>query len=429
MAGVRNKGPKTQRQTGKLGRRLPNKDGVAVLVMNGVAVVGGVQLNTVYKLISPNELAALKIDAAYDTTNKLLVNKHITDFFLYNNSGELYIMLTPQKVSTTEITPSVMCLKTNAYVKKALDDVRINFNAVPKLLGIAYNPSATYTPTIQDGVDADLVDAKVNLSDLLKDFTDNYAFINAVLEARSFNGTYADLVPVDEIGEITDPRIRILLAADPVWSAKDALYDGYSAIGAELGMMSLAAISENYGNPIDKFNLRRATTGATVFKTPGLSGGNALTTDNDVLDALEDKGYIFCEQLENVDGIYFNDTRTCVAVDNDYAYTENNRVIDKILLSVRKALIPLTTNARLQVDSNTGEMTLQQKTLLESAAEESLRPMQKDGDLSPGEDAIQCLIPEGIDILGGDELFVDVDCVPLAIGRKVTIRAGLNNPF
>lgn len=422
---VFNKGPKTQRTNGNLGRRLPNKDGVALLVTNGVSVVGGVQLSTVYRLLSPNDLVVLKIDAAYDTANKVLVYRHVTDAFLYNDSLELYLFVTPQKVSTTEITPDVMCDKANDYVKKAINDCKSTFKTAVKLLGVAYNPSATYSATVAAGIDNTGPLAKAKLAELLDVFADSYSFKSALLEARSYNNTNSDLVNVEAMSSnLSASRISFVLSADKAVSAADALFSGYANIGAALGMLSLSAISENMGNPIDKFNLTDAASGRMV--TPGLSGNRALPTDVTVLNDILAKGYIFATPITGIDGIYFTDTRTCVPVSDDYAYIENNRVIDKMLLLARTALLPLTTNARLQVDSSTGQLTLSQKSLLEGAVEKALGDMVKDGDLSGDPQAV---IPSGINVLAGDDLTVNITAVPVAIGRSITITAGFNNPF
>lgn len=422
---VRNKGPKTQRTSGKLGRRLPNADGVSMLVMNGVAVSGGAALATVYKLIKPKDATDLGLDAAYDTANKVLVYHHISRTFLRNPNIELYIFLCPQKVSTTHITPAVICDIAQAYVKKALDDAKSIYLAKIKFLAVAFNPHNSYVATITAGMDVTGATAKANLKVLLASYEDNYSFINAVLEARSYSGVLADLVNVEAISaNLIAPRIRFVIAADPAISAADSLYSGYAAIGDELGMMSKGAISENYGQPIAKFNLTDATQSA--FITAGLSGGQKLPTDNADLNSLESKGYIYAETVSGVDGIYFNDTRTCVIASDDYAYCENNRVIDKALLAIRTALTPLMTNARLQVDSTSGELTLSQKSLLESAAEKALAPLEKDGDISGG---ISCIIPSGINALAGEDITVEATFVPLVIGRAITIKAGFSNPF
>jgi hypothetical protein len=420
-----NKGPKTQRTNGNLGRRLPNKDGVALLVTNGVAVVGGLQLNTLYRLLSLNDLTALKVDAAYDTANKVLIYQHVSDVFLYNPSCELYLFVAPQKVVSLEISPAVLCDKAQPYVLKAINDAKSIFKASLKLVGVAFNPSATYTPTVAAGIDNTCPTAKAKLAETLDLFAEDYAFLSGLIEARSYSGVNGDLVAVEAISsDLYAPRVSFVISADKDVSAKDSLFAGHANIGAALGMLSLASISENFGNPIDKFNLTDAASGRMI--NPGLSGNRALPTDNVVLNDIMAKGYIFATPITGVDGIYFTDTRTCVPVNDDYAFIENNRVIDKMLLLARTALIPLTTNAKLQVDTTSGEMTLTQKSLLEGAVEKKLGEMVSDGDLSGG---VSAVIPEEINVLAGDDIQVSITAVPVAIGRPITITAGFNNPF
>jgi hypothetical protein len=104
--------------SGGLGRREPNNDMVSALVANGVAVSGGVQLNTVYRLNSLNDAIALKIDASYDSTNNILLYEHIKEYFRINPSGELWLLVPAQSVSYADMVD-----KTNVNgAKKVLNE-------------------------------------------------------------------------------------------------------------------------------------------------------------------------------------------------------------------------------------------------------------------------------------------------------------------
>jgi hypothetical protein len=82
--------------SGGLGRRLPNQDMYSGLLANGVAVTGGAQLGTIYHLKGVSEAVTLGLNAAYDTTNTVLVYEHINEFFRINPNGDLYLMLVGQ---------------------------------------------------------------------------------------------------------------------------------------------------------------------------------------------------------------------------------------------------------------------------------------------------------------------------------------------
>lgn len=421
---VRNKGPKTQRTNGNLGRRLPNLDGVALFVMNGVAVSGKAQLNTLYNI---QDMASLGIDANYDITNKVLVHHHLSRALLYNPSIEAYFFLVPQQDDDdAHITPDKIADKDNPYLVSALAQCKLQ-NIKVKLLGIAYNPEASYEAVISAGIDSTAALAKAELQATLQLMEDDYQFMHSFLEARAFAGTVSALTAVDALSSnLLAPRISFVIASEDTspLQSEGAPFTDFASIGAAIGMWSLAAISENPGNPIARFNLTR--TAEDAFITPVLSGGVALPTDNLLLNSLETKGYIFVEPVAEADGLYFNDSRTCVPVNDDYAYIEANRTIDKALLIAKKVTTPLTTKARLQVDSVNGELTLIQRTLIEDAVKDAVGAMQKDGDISGG---ISAVIPAGINVLAGDPIYIDLTFVPVAIGREVTVRAGMSNPF
>jgi len=119
---------------GGLGRREPSTDMVSGLIASGVAVVGGAQLDTHYKLVEVKEAEDLGLDAAYDTANTILVYEHIKEFFRLNPDGELHIMLKAQADTFVNLVDAIPTLQDAA-------DGAINQVAV------AYNPSVAVADT------------------------------------------------------------------------------------------------------------------------------------------------------------------------------------------------------------------------------------------------------------------------------------------
>ncbi|WP_318546303.1 DUF2586 family protein [Flavobacterium columnare] len=58
------------------------------------------------------------------------------------------------------------------------------------------------------------------------------------------------------------------------------------------------------------------------------------------IQSINDKGYLFPIKHIGYAGTYMNDSFTCSALDNDYAYIENNRTIDKAMRGVYVKLLP-----------------------------------------------------------------------------------------
>jgi hypothetical protein len=192
-----------------------------------------------------------------------------------------------------------------------------------------------------------------------------------------------------------------------------------------LGIISLAAVSQDPGELIDKFNLSNA--GLGMFETAGLSSNLGVDTYADAdLDLLNDKGYIFPDIVPGIDGSFLSDSHTCSPLlNNDYAYIENNRTIEKAIFLARTALLP-KVKSRFKVDSTTGQMQDDDRKALESLGKKSIEGMEDDGDISGGRD---CYVDPDQNLLSGDVLNVELSFTPVSIGRQLVLSIGFSNPF
>lgn len=423
---VRKKGPKLVRTNGNLGRKNIAPDKVGAIVMNAPAVVsGGLQFGVTYKLGGRGDIATkLKVDAAYDTTNTCLVYHHLDRFFKRNPGGDLYVLFAPQKVTTVHQTLSVLADKANAYAKKLLVDLKaqIEPNKIVSL-GICANPASDYTPTITNGIDATTTAAISKAQALADEMADDYLFVNVWLEGRAFSGTVSELVSLRTSG--VSPRVSVVLAADPAIMAKNARFEDYAAIGDVVGLDTFIELSQNIGEVTTDLNLQDEADGS--FLEAGLSGNNKVSAFTDVPDALndiDDLGYVACEVITGYPGVYLTDSHTCVPITDDYGYKENNYVIDKAQLLRRSTLIPLTTNARLTADPVTGLLSSASKAGIQNACSKAIEQNMAT-EISGGVDSF---IPDGINVLAGEEIVVECSFVPLVIGRLITIKSGFSNP-
>ncbi|MCO5253362.1 MAG: DUF2586 family protein [Bacteroidetes bacterium] len=399
------------RMQGRLGRRAANTDGVIGLVMGGVAVSGGVQLGEVNVLHSLADLEALLVTAAYDSTNKTLVYHHIERLYGRNSQAEIHLMLVARTVTMAQ-----MCDKANDYAAKISKDS----NGRVKLIGAILNPTDEYTPALSGGLDADVIAAIAKAQELATEEALRGREISFVLEGREYNGTAG---AADDLRTKNAPNVSVVIAADNDVSEAEAEYETYAAVGDFLGMLSKAAVSQNCGELTEAFNLQNVARG--WFINPGLSNGGLLTTQTDgTLDTLDTKGFIFAETPASFAGVFFSDTHTCVAIENDYFSIEANRTIDKMKRLARVALLP-RVKSRFLVDEETGELDETAKANLEDTAVGAISVMVTDGDLSGGVDAY---IPP-TNLLGGDPIVIEITAVPVAIGREIKVNVGFNNPF
>lgn len=401
---------------GGLGRRANNLDGVCGLITNGVAVADGLALGTIYVLRSINDLEVLKVNRAYDIANKVLLYHRVERFFILSPGAELHLLVVAQTV-----TQAQMADKVNAgYAKKLIKDSAGRV----KMIAIARNPATGYTPTIEGGLDADVLAAIPKAQALLDEEFGQFRFAEIFLEGRSYTGAASAATDLRDIEDVLAPNVSVIIHQDLNLAALDALFAGSAQVEDFLAMESLAAVSQNAGERISQFNLTRVAEGLNV--RVGLSSNLAVASYSDTdLDTLHDKGFIFGEPVAGIDGHYFNDTSTCVAISSDYAYVENNRTINKAILLGRVALVP-SINARLRIDDQNGQLLDIERARLEDTVAGALDVMLRDGDISGG---VEVFINPEQNLLAGDDLVIELSFVPVSIGRKIKLKVGFSNPF
>ncbi len=399
--------------SGGLGRTVPSTDGVMACVMNAIAVTGGLQLNTAYEFKSETELEALLVDAAYDTSNNVLVHHRIKRFFRKNQGATLHVMFVAQSVTMTDMLDI-----SNDYAKK----LSVDQAGAIKMIWVARNPPTGYTPVVDDGIDADVLTAIPKGQELVTDEFSRFRYDAVVLiEGRSMSSTHGDLPDLHDLAA-KYPNVSVVGLADPAISAKHALFNGYAAVEDVARLLSFAPVSRNIGENADVFNLNDAAQG--VFDTVGFSCNSTLNETS--IDAVHAKGFIIGEAVPGLQGFYLNDTFTCTDLASDYAYIENNRTIFKALNLARLALLP-KVNSRLYVDSVTGKLGDTDRSGLEDTAVDAInRVMLRDRDISGGTEAF---IDPNTNVLADENIEVQVSFIPVAIGRRISLKIGFKNPF
>lgn len=402
-----------QKLNGGLGRRNPSADMVTGSVMSAIATAQMV-LGNIYTLKNIQEVEALGITKDYDTTNKVLVYERLRRFFVHNPSITLHFMPVAQSVTLTQMVD-----KDNNYLAKLLRDKAGEIVQAT----VSLNPDEEYTPVIETGMDKDSIDAVYKAQALSDAEWSKDRYCDIYVEGRSFSGTSAASINLRTlINEC--PDVSVIIGADYQVSKRDALFQGYAAVEDYAAMVSKAAVSQNAGELINDFNLTDVA--ENVFIIPGLSSGNKVSDYSETdLDTLNDKGYIFYTSVSGVAGIFINDTHTCTEITSDFAYGENNRTIKKAIKLAKVALAP-RVKGRLYVDENTGFMAPETVKDLETTAKVSLDPMLAAGDISGG---VDCYIDPEQNVLSTSEFEVLLTFIPVAIGRKITLKVGFRNPL
>lgn len=403
------------KRNGALGRRSPNQDGVCGLVTTGVAVVGvgKLTLNTVYPMRSIRDAVVIGITPEYDSINSVLVYHPIDRFFKANPSGTLNVLVAAQTNTLTDLVDP-----TKEFAKKLLREGKGSV----KFLGVTRNPAVGYAPVLLTGLDSDVLNAVPKAQSLYNSEFDSFRYAGFLIEGRSFNGTAA---AAKDLRTLEAPQVSVTIAADPAISTSMAIRNGYAAVGDVLGLISKAAVSQDIGELTPDFNMQ--DTGNGVFVTAGMSSNLNITEYSEPdLIALNEKGYIYPSFESGIAGFHLSDSHTASAIaDNDYAYIENNRTIEKAIFLVRQALLP-KVKGRVKVDPSTGFLADEDVKALEAIGSKALAGMENDDDISGG---IDCYVNPEQDVLATSKLDVEISFIPVSIAREITVSIGFLNPF
>lgn len=342
-------------------------EGVAALVCGGVAIVGGAQLNTVYKLFSVSAAETLLITAAYDTANDILVHYHISEFFAMNPTGELQIMLVPQGT-----TLAAMVTKTNAFLKKVLRD---GTGRIRKA-GVVLNPASGYTPTLTTGLDGDVLTA-IPLAQALADdeYAEDRPINNIVIEGREYNGAVGSAADLRNLAGGPYRDVSVVIAQDFAKASEDALFAKTAAVGTYLGIATNKEASECFAQASEKFNLTRTADGRMLAAY--LSSGNPL---NNLaladINSLHDKGYVFTRTFSGIDGVYFNQSSVCAPETDDFNESEVRDVMNRAVRLTRPVIIPYINSTNFVVEN--GRIVRRMTAMIEAEIREALAAMQSD---------------------------------------------------
>jgi hypothetical protein len=293
-------------ENGTLGLVAGSSDGVAGLVLSGVAVASKIALLEPKQIFSTDEAKALGLDEAYDTTNTTNVYKNIKDFYTQAGEGAaLWIMI----FAKTSLMAS-MADKTNNLVKLLLDaaDGKINILALGRV------PSGGYAPTYVDGIDPDVVNGITKLHALAEEYAADFKPFRAIIDARDYRGDIGDLI---DLTESTHNRVQACIGTD-VLGSKNA------AIGLLLGRYAKNPVQRNPGRVKD------GDLGVSAsYLTDGATKIEEISTGEQ--DQLHDKGFVFLRRWQGKNGYFFTDDPTATAPTDDYSSFARGRVIDKAI--------------------------------------------------------------------------------------------------
>lgn len=297
-----------------LGGLPPSEDGIAGIIVSGVAD-GSITLGEVMgPFLSIVEIEDAGLDADYDTTNSSLAYQHCKDFYEVAGQGsELYVMVVADTVTMTDLAD-----KANDYAKKMLTTA----GGKIRVLGITRVPDGAYTPTYVEEFDDDIWDASAKAQELVAEEFTLYRPVQILLEGMDFQGTAGSAKDLRDAGTgLNTNRVSVVIGSDPDVATGYAAK--YAFLGRVLGALAVLPVQRNIG---------RVKNGRIPgLLDAGVSNGANLSTLSDVsVTALHDKGYIFALQHVGKAGFFFNDDPTAVPNTDDFSYIGRGRTIDKV---------------------------------------------------------------------------------------------------
>ncbi|MCE9540629.1 MAG: DUF2586 family protein [Bacteroidetes bacterium] len=342
-------GPTIIKGDGALGAKGASDDNIHGLVMGGVVTGTYATLGVSKQLIQASDADDYGFNAAYDATNKVLVRYHIDEYFRINPNGVLWVMVVAQTVTLAQ-----MCDKTLTHVYKLISD---SLKKV-KSYGVVRNPAAGYTPTITDGIDADVTAAVLKAQELAVDYAAKNVFIDmAVIEGRELGAT-AGLWK--DLRTLASPNVHVCVLQDKDIADLDALYAKTAAVGTCLGGIGIRRVEEDLAQvPVENdpkrgesYPINDAALG--LWLRPAISSG-VLTADLTAPEvvALKAKGFIFADSYPEYAGVYFSGSSACTDLSSDFAYGVNTRVWNK---AARKAVSKLTPKLAGKVELVAGKI-------------------------------------------------------------------------
>jgi hypothetical protein len=311
---------------------------------------------------------------------------HISEFFRMNPKGVLFVgfYAIPGSYTFAEIT-----LMQN-YAQGAIRQ-------------IAVYKKATYADS-----DIALIDAVCKANDALKKPI-------SALYAADLSAT-ADITTLATLATKTNNKVSVVIG-------QDGLRQGYflfatngksiTNVGTLLGTISKANVSECVAW-VNQFNISNGVENEAAMFANGQFYESFADLES-TLEAMEAKRYIFVRKYVGLSGTWFNNSHTAIAENSDYAYIENNRVIDKAVRVLYAAYLPYIASP-INLNAN-GTLTDVSVGLFEGVGETALDEMVRLGNIN----AYDVVVDPSQDVLSTSELVIAVSLLMPGVARQIKI--------
>ena len=375
---------------GGLGRPLPGQDFISGYLHYSSTLPSGFTPSRIQEVFSVAEAEALGIVTTFTMgsssvpTDLDVMHYHISEYFRIQPKGDLFIGCYATSSDYAEIT---------TMQNYASGNIR--------QIGV-YTP-VTFTTGMPTTIQIQLDLCNTNSKPLECILQPNFGTVSTT-SLSSLTG-------------LTAENVTVCVGQDGAQLGNLMLVNGQKTIGmvgVTLGAVSLAAVNESIAW-VGKFNMDAGS----ELDTLAFAQGTLYSSLSDsAITTIDAKGYIFLKKFVGINGSYFNNSYTSIAMTSDYSRINNNRTINKAIRSLRTFLLPqLASPIKVNTD---GTLSADVISYFETLCSRALDIMVSNNELS----AFGATINPVQNILSTGKLTINVSLVPTGTADIITVNVG-----
>lgn len=311
---------------GGLGRTTPSLDGVSAFPFLNNNIADLTQFTTTDRVLSFNTLSAVEKTGITATSTNFQKEYYILKRFFQMGGQKVYVGIFP---STDTFSDGIDAI--NAYT-----------NGEVRIYGVA-DSAALLEANI-----ATLNAKMVSLADAKKP-------AHLVYTALTGSLTFASLPDLRDL--TSEARYVSVMIGQDSANYPSTISTGVADLGGIVGALSSTDVATsildhslfNYNQGADMILPAFVVTDNAVANT--LIPINDIRIDESVLTSLNEKGYLFYHYEANQAGVFLSNAHTCAAIDSDYTYIQNVRVIEKSL-RVADAVLTPKIGSKIAINAN-----------------------------------------------------------------------------
>lgn len=229
--------------------------------------------------------------------------------------------------------------------------------------------------------------------------------------------SFTDVSTLPDLNALSANKVTCIIGQDGAAQGYEmfkATGKTVSNIGAFLGALSLSRVSASFAE-VGKFNFSNTIENEVV----AFGNGQMLSVLSDnKIDAVDDYRYVFTIKRTGYEGTFANNNYTAIAGTSDYAFINDNRVIDKAIRLARTGLIPLLSSEIIfNADGTMTDITV---AIFEDAIKDQVGQMLTAQEIS----GLEVTIDPSQNVASTSNLEVAMTIKQNGIARSISVKIG-----